>query len=290
MLQSRLVSQGHQGPIYAVDINQSWIYTTAGDRFIARWNVATGEQDKFSIQLEKPAYCITFFNQFLFAGCTNGAVICIDVESKKLLWETNLFGHSIFSLIYHEQSKLLFVGDGESNLYALGETGVKKVAFNLAAGKIRSLTVAANQLFAGCQDGKIRVFDCETLNEIADIVAHKGSVNALLYIEVANQLYSGGTDGHISIIDCTNYQRVKTIPAHYQTVYDLKLFNDKLLSSSLDKSIKIWSMEPLTVDQKLTVQQKGHSKSVNKLAMINDHSFVSVGDDKRLIFWDLKTI
>jgi hypothetical protein len=49
-------------------------------------------------------------------------------------------------------------------------------------------------------------------------------------------------------------------------------------------------MEPLTVDQKLTVQQKGHSKSVNKLAMINDHSFVSVGDDKRLIFWDLKTI
>ena len=45
------------------------------------------------------------------------------------------------------QSKLLFVGDGESNLYALDETGVKKVAFNLAAGKIRSLTVAANKYY-----------------------------------------------------------------------------------------------------------------------------------------------
>lgn len=290
MLESRLVSEGHQAPIYAVDINQSWIYTTAGDRFIARWNVATGEQDKFSIQLEKPAYCITLFNEFLYAGCTNGAVICIDVASKKLLWETNLFGHSIFSLIYYEKSKLLFVGDGESNLFALSDTGVKKVAFNLAAGKIRSLILAENMLIAGCQDGKIRVFDSETLNEIADIFAHKGSVNALLYHEPTNQLYSGGTDGHVSIIDCINFKQVKTIPAHYQTVYDLKLFNDKLISSSLDKSIKIWSMEPLTVDQKLTAQQKGHSKSVNKLAVINNHSFVSVGDDKRLIFWNLKTI
>lgn len=289
MLQYRLVSQGHQGPIYTVDINQSWIYTSAGDRFIARWNIVSGEQDKFSIQLDKPAYCITFFNQFLFVGCTNGALICVDVVTKKLLWETNLFGYSIFSLIYHEQSKLLFVGDGESNLYALDNTGAKKVAFNLAAGKIRALTVVVNQLFVGCQDGKIRVFDTETLNEIADIVAHTGSVNALLFDKATNQLYSGGTDGHISIIDCTNHHRIKTIPAHYQTVYDLKLFNGKLLSSSLDKSIKIWSMEPLRVDQKLTAEQKGHIKSVNKLAVVNDHSFVSVGDDKRLIFWDLKT-
>jgi len=290
MLQSRLVSQGHQGPIYAVDINQSWVYTSAGDRFIARWNIATGEQDKFSIQLEKPAYCITFFKHYLFVGCTNGAVVCIDVATKDLLWETNLFGHSIFSLLYHEQSKLLFVGDGESNLYALSETGVKKVAFNLAAGKIRSLAAAEKKLFAGCQDGKIRVFDSETLNETADIVAHNGSVNTLLYNEATKQLYSGGTDGHLSIIDCANFQQVRTVPAHYQTVYDLKLFNDKLISSSLDKSIKIWTLESLTVDQKLTAQQKGHSKSVNKLAVINDHSFVSVGDDKRLIFWDLKTI
>lgn len=100
-------------------------------------------------------------------------------------------------------------------------------------------------------------------------------------------LYSGGSDGHIALFDCSNYKILKSIPAHYQTVYDLINVGNMLVSCSLDKSLKIWYSDELTVQQKLTIKEGGHNKSVNKIAQINNQSFVSVGDDKRLIIWDL---
>jgi WD40 repeat protein len=288
MIQSRLVLQGHQGPIYSVVADQSWIYSAAGDKFIARWNVSSGEQDAFSIKLDKPAYCICLKGDLLVVGCTNGTVTCINLSSKTIVWESNIFGHAIFSLAFDQSNNYLYVGDGEGNFFVLGELGQKIVSFHLACGKIRAISTTNNLVFVGSQDGKLRVFDCENLNEIAHVNCHNGSVNCFLFNEVNNTLYSGGSDGHITLIDCGNYKVIKSIPAHYQTVYDLINVGNKLVSCSLDKSIKIWNREELTVQQKLTTKEGGHNKSVNKIAQINNQSFVSVGDDKQLIIWDLK--
>lgn len=287
MIHSRLVLQGHQGPIYSVVADQSWIYSTAGDKFIARWNVSTGEQDTFSIKLDKPAYCICLQEDLLVVGCTNGAVTCINLSSKTIVWETNIFGHAIFSFAFDKSNNNLYVGDGEGNFFALNDLGQKVVSFHLACGKIRAILIANDVIYVGSQDGKVRVFDSENLNELAVVSCHKGSVNCLLYKEEKNMLYSGGSDGHIALFDCSKYKILKSIPAHYQTVYDLINVGNMLVSCSLDKSLKIWYSDELTVQQKLTIKEGGHNKSVNKIAQINNQSFVSVGDDKRLIIWDL---
>lgn len=287
MIQSSLVLQGHQGPIYSVVADKSWIYSTAGDKFVARWNVETGEQDTFSIKLDKSAYCICLKDDFLYVGCTNGTVICIDLSAKKIVWETNIFGHAIFSLVYDCKSNFLYVGDGEGNFFALNKLGQKVVSFHLACGKIRAILLAKDAVFVGSQDGKLRIFNSENLNEIAITRCHNGSLNCLLYNETKNTIFSGGADGHLTLIDCSSFKVLKSIPAHYQTIYDLIYIGNKLVSCSLDKSIKIWNRDELTVQQKLTIKEGGHYKSVNKVAQINNQSFVSVGDDKRLIIWNL---
>jgi WD40 repeat protein len=287
MHQSRLVLQGHQGPIYSVAVDKFWIYSTAGDKFIARWNVITGEQDAFSIKLDKSAYCICLHDELLYVGCTNGAVICVNVSTKTIAWETNIFGNAIFSVAFQIQSNNLYVGDGEGNFFALNKYGQKVVSFNLDCGKIRTILSSDKVIYVGSQDGKIRVFDNENLNELTTVSCHKGSVNCIIINEENNTMYTGGSDGHITLLDCNNYEVLKSFPAHYQTVYDLKFVRNTLVSCSLDKSIKIWNMNDLSIQSKRTVKEGGHSKSVNKIAEINNQSFVSVGDDKRLIIWDL---
>lgn len=281
---SKQILQGHQGPIYAVSFNKNWIYSSAGDRFVARWDVLTGKQDSFSIKLEKPAYCLATFSDFLFVGCTNGAVCCIDLSTKTMKWETNLFGQALFSLEYDNRNNHLIGGDSAGNLFILNETGQKKVAFQLDCGKIRRILCVGSDFYTGSQDGIIRVFDRENLNEKAVVPCHKGSVHSLVFDEGSNVVYSGGADGHVSMLNCLNFTQIKAIPAHYQSVYDLKIIGEQLISCSQDKSIKIWSLTPLKVIHKLT---GGHVKSVNHCAVINTHRFVSVSDDKKLIIWEL---
>lgn len=285
MWKAKTVFRGHGAPVYAVASDGEWIYSAAGDAFVVRWNVLTGTQDAFTIRLDKAAYALHCAQHLLFVGSSNGTLIAVDPATKKMVWESNRYGHPIFAIESSSIHQQIIVGDSESNLTVFSLAGEKVVSFNLGAGKIRAIHISENRLFVGAEDGSVREFDLTTFNEVNSFQIHQSGVNHLLLLN-KNELLSVGRDGYLINTDVLTGQRLFALPAHYQSIYGLEKVGQQLITCSMDKSIKIWNIESWKVIQKLEVKSGGHKRSVNALCAFNEQQFVSCGDDKEVILWE----
>jgi outer membrane protein assembly factor BamB len=125
MWEAEQVFVGHGAPVYCCAWDGTMVYSAAGDKFITRWSIETGKQDNFAIRLDAPAYTIAVFQGKLFAGLTNGTLICIDLASRELLWEKNFFGNPWFCIEFTAISDFMIAGDSEGNLLVLNLLGEK---------------------------------------------------------------------------------------------------------------------------------------------------------------------
>lgn len=277
---SSTIIRGHSGPIYALAADEQFVYSTSSDGFVTRWNLKTGEQDAFTIKLDSPAYVIHLNHNILFIGSTNGTIRAVDVESRKLLWENNRFGKSVFALCWSNTLNLLLVGDLEGNLFAIDADGKSAWYFPLDSGKIRLIKEFDDHFYIGAQDGKLRCFQLPSLNEIWCTSAHEGSVYGLLKTE--SGLISSGYDGKVAIINDQGAIR-KSFPVHYQSVYGLVAFDDGFATCSKDKTMKVWDKNWNCVKKIDGIGM--HNKSVNALISL-ENALVSGSDDKTIRIWN----
>lgn len=281
-----MVLNGHAGPIYSASWDGHFLYTSSGDKYVTRWDLVSGLQDSsFTVKLEHAAYVLKAGNQFCFIGCTDGTLLGINTETKKIVWEHNFFANAWFSLLIDPDRNWLLAGDSEGNLLVLElETGKRILHLPLAAGKIRALAIADNTCFVSTQLIGILVFSCENWNELASWEPNELGSNVLFTDLQKNEIITGGRDAHI-VISNTRYEIVKRIPAHYQTIYGLIRIGDQFVTASLDKTIKVWNSDFSKVEQRIELKQGGHNRSVNGIVFIDTHTFVSYGDDKKIIIW-----
>lgn len=286
MFQAKTVLNGHAGPIYAASWDGSFLYSSSGDKYVTRWNLTTGLQDSsFTVKLEHAAYTLEAGGGLCFIGCTDGTLLCIDTASKKIVWEHNFFGNAWFSIFIDSSRNWLIAGDSEGNLIVLElQSGKRILHLPLAAGKIRAITISENSCFVSTQLIGNLVFSCENWNELASWEPNELGSNTLLIHTEKEEIITAGRDAHIAISN-SNYEVIKRIPAHYQTIYGLVKLENQFITASLDKTIKVWNSDFSKVEQRIELKQGGHNRSVNGIVLIDNHTFVSYGDDKKIIIW-----
>lgn len=282
--------KGHAAPVYACVADGSFIYSAAGDRFVTRWDPVTGLQDDFAVRLDSPAYCLESIpkEKLLVAGCTNGTIVAVNITERTLAWEHNFHGKALFSLADCPQQKCFVAGDQDGNLLVISYSGNLLATFHLDCGKIRKIRVSTDFLIIACQDGTWRKFELPTLNELVAVEAHKGGVTALCLNPLSNVLITGGKDAFLRIWDLYTNVEIAAFPAHYQTIYDILAIEGKLISVSMDKTIKIWNPDEWKVEQRIEFRQGGHSRSVNGCIAV-DNGFATFSDDKTIRFWSKST-
>jgi WD40 repeat protein len=130
----------------------------------------------------------------------------------------------------------------------------------------------------------VLVFSCENWNELASWEPNELGSNALFVHSLKNVIITAGRDAHITISN-SDYEVIKRIPAHYQTIYGLIRVGDEFVTASMDKTIKIWNPDFSKVTQRIEFKDGGHNRSVNGVVWIDDQTFASYGDDKKIILW-----
>ncbi len=284
--------KGHAGAIYDCAIKDNYIFSGSADKYLVRWFIETGEQDKFAIKFNQTIYSIEVFQNLLFAGLANGDLHIFDLEKKEEIKFYQQHAKGIFSISKNEVKKQLYVGDADGNLSIWSLKDLELLIYlPLDCGKIRSIDVSTdgeNFVLAG-QDGYIRVFETIFFNEINSFFAHKNGVSAVLFHPSNNELlFSGGKDALLKQWNWKNGEELTSVVAHLFSIYGLISQNNgrEIVSCSRDKSIKIWRTKDLVFQQKIEAKTKGHRHSVNAIKKINENSFATCSDDKRMLIFE----
>jgi len=289
IFQKRLEISGHNGPVYCLTCSNSKIYSTSSDKWIARWDLANGSQDPFSIQVESVAYAIYHCLNlpYLIIGCSNGNIHIIDTNSKKEIKFLKHHSTAIFSIIEIPNKNYLITGDSDGNFCVWNLISFTlELQLPLNCGKIRQLLLSNDKkkIFIASKDGKFRILETDFFNQVAEVNINETGIQSI--VELENSLLLAGNDGYIYKIDKTNLIVVKKIPAHKGAIYSIIEFdNDYLITASRDKSIKIWSKLELSVVEKKEFGTGGHKNSVNHLLKLNADEIASCSDDGKIIVW-----
>jgi WD40 repeat protein len=292
LFSKKLVLSGHSGAIYALAFDDEFIYSASADKYVTRWNLVLGTQDKFAIKFSNSPYSICLFDSHskLAVGLDNGNLHFFDLKNRKELKFYIQHKTGIFSILENSAKKHLYSTDADGNL-AIWNTENYDLQLFLPfdCGKIRRMCLdeTGSKLFLACQDGYVRILETEYFNQIGEFYAHENGVTSLAFITENNQLITGGKDAILRIWNLETMQQIKAIPAHNFVIYDIQFLNsDEFITVSRDKSIKIWSVNNLGVTQKIEFKNGGHIHSVNKIQQLNATTFATCSDDKRIMIWE----
>lgn len=281
---------GHAAAIYDIQYDGKYIYSASGDKFIARWDNETLEQDKFAIRFPFTPYSLSLSknNQHLAVGLSDGAMHIFDLNQRQEIKHLQIHQKGIFTLEYLPELNWLLAADGEGLVTLWKSSNYELVVrLPLDCGKVRAAQYhpETDSILIGAQDGKIYSLSCVTLNVSILTHAHEGGVGCILSLENQNTFITGGKDGHLRIWD-HQWNCLVEIPAHNYMIYDLMQLDEyTIVSASRDKSMKIWDVTTMKVKQKLDLKHKGHRHSVNKLLQLDKHLFASCSDDARVLIW-----
>ena len=98
-------------------------------------------------------------------------------------------------------------------------------------------------------------------------------------------ILSGSRDETIKMWQVSTYKCIRTFEGHSDAIFHIIIYSDdKIISASADKSIKIWNQQGECLNT-----LKGHTDEVAGLIELKDKRLVSCSCDNQVLFWNMNT-
>lgn len=285
----------HTAAVYSVCAGRHShsIFSASGDKFIAEWNVDTGQQEPLAVRLTQPVFAITHIEEegLLVAGGANGTIEVIDIVHKKELHNFSLHSKGVYDFYFDAAGEQLMAlgGDGVLSVWSIPDFRLLH-KIQLSNGKLRQIAFSEQYgLYAiASADGNVYLLKRDSMHIQRVIAAHHQGATSVAWHPTKPVLLSGGRDALLKVWNMTaDYDLLMELPAHNYAIYSI-VFNESnthLATGSRDKTIKVWNSSTMDVLQRIDVKIGGHSHSVNKLIWKGD-ALISVGDDRKIIVWE----
>ena len=245
------VISGHLGWVrsLAVEPENKWFASGAGDRTIKIWDLATG-----NLRLTLTGHISTVRglavsprHPYLFSCGEDKMVKCWDLETNKVI--RHYHGHL-------------------SGVYTL------------------SLHPTLDVLVTGGRDGVARVWDMRTRSNIHVLSGHKGTVTDVKCQEADPQVISSSLDSTVRLWDLAAGKTMGVLTHHKKGVRALAIHPKEFtFASGSTGSIKQWKCPEGAFMQNF----EGQNSIINTLAVNEDNVLFSGGDNGSMSFWDWKT-
>ena len=283
---------GHRSNIYDVKYLGEGVFLTAGgDGWIVAWNMKETD-GKLVANAERQVFCICPIpcSDLILAGCMDGVLLWLDINTHQLVKALQLSNTSIYALEWSDEN--IIVGDGAGYIYRVDPLRMDISFSNQVSTKAIRCIINSNDnrhLYIGSSNNNIYQLDRSSLIE-KNVVpqAHQSSVFTL--VENNGKLWSGGRDAQIKVWDVDTLTEMTSFEAHWFTVNHMTVDrkNDLIISGSRDKRIRVWDATSHQIIVSSPVGTRGHVNSVNRLCFNEDYSqLISVSDDRTVRRWKI---
>jgi WD40 repeat protein len=284
--------QGHQGPVYSLHASPriGYFLSCGSDGLVAEWDMSNGEGQSL-VQCPGAVFSFSLLpGTSLVAAGTQGGLVCFaDLASRKVLrtWEAHPKG--VFDFLPLPDGQLLSSGaDGSLSLWDISSLEALR-RIQLSKTSVRTMVALPNgHLAVGSSDGQIQILDTQ-FRSVMHWQAHSLSVFRLLWQPEVEVLWSVGRDAQLHCWTLAGEpERVATSAAHLYAINDVVKVPDQdwLVTASMDKTLKVWQLDPLQLLRVADRQRQGvHAYGVNRLLVMGDR-LLSCSDDKQIMEWE----
>ena len=183
-------------------VNQDLLCSTSFDKTIRFWGLESNVSS--TINLEQFAQSSTSHpsERYVIVGLTDGCFGLIDIETQQIISQMKSNDGTISSVSLHPDGSIVMVGGSDT----IG-----------------------------------RLWDLRCMKSIKVLQGHNGRITSSKF-DKDYHVISGSADNSIISWDLRNLSRSKKLSAHTSTITSVDIYDDLILTSSLDKTMKIWSL------------------------------------------------
>ncbi|MCS7077256.1 MAG: WD40 repeat domain-containing protein [Bacteroidia bacterium] len=293
---------GHKDCVYTLkhSADNKWIYSGAGEGWLARWNAENYQADKVIAQAGGAIYAIAEdpTKNMVWIGQKHGILHVIDTDKHTHVKAIQVSQMPVFCIEIDVEHNFAFIGTGDGYLSIfnlvdfrlLYHISLAKPSANLKNIRGISFSNDKTHLAVACSDQNIYILDALSNFKLLHIIeAHANSVFCVKYSPCGNYLLSGSRDARLKVwrVD-QEYILHQEIVAHLFAINDITFSPDGhyFATASADKTIKIWQTENFMLLKVIDrTRNQSHFTSVNKLSWAKH--LVSCSDDKSIMVWNL---
>ncbi len=146
-----------------------------------------------------------------------------------------------------------------------------------------------NWVAAGCEDGKVRVYNADSGEEVAVLSGHTDKVFTVEFSPTNELLASGGDDDTIILWKTSDWSKKSALTGHSDRITDLSFNNDgtKMVSATRFDHLRLWD-----VNSGREIQKNFDYDDIVALCVAfhpSGNKVVTGGLDEVLRLWDLDT-
>jgi len=226
----------------------------------------------------------------LAVGKNNDGIQFIEVRSLKDAGFVKTGAMAIYDLLWVEDD--LYVGLADGSLVCINHQTLKTKAIQRHSEKSLRCLVCnpVNGLIAaGYSDCVIRLIYKDGLECLNQWKAHDFSIFTMAWEPNGEFLLSGSRDAKLKRWRVDELiQLNKEVNAHLFAINHLQQSPDGryLITCSMDKTVKFWEASDLKLLRVLDHSRYGgHKNSVNRVLWIDNLTFASAGDDRKISIW-----
>ncbi|MDX1349404.1 MAG: hypothetical protein R3279_04115 [Putridiphycobacter sp.] len=192
---------GHTGAIYCLAFYKAERFFSAGfDNLVVEWDSKHPETAKAVAKLKSKAISLLYIKEkeWLIAGQSTGGVHIIGLSKREELHFLKVGNGMVFSLFYDKNLNRLLVGTEDGKLSVWDLQTIQLISIKqFEFGKIREIGVIDNHIYIGCESGGIYRLN-KNLDVDISIEHHLPSYSVNTFILSAHDLISGSRDGHLN--------------------------------------------------------------------------------------------
>lgn len=287
---------GHRDCLYTIEPagKANHFFTSGGDGMVVEWSLEQPDQGKLVAKVENTVYALCFLadrNQ-LVVGENTAGIHLIDVASQQEIHSAKLTDVSVFDIQQRNGKLFIALGDGEVAILEDQQlTTLHRIKASTASARCIAIHPNKPEFVVGYSDHSFRVFHSETFKLLYEEQGHTNSIFTLNYTPDGKFLLSGSRDAHLKIWNAaTGYELYEDIVAHMFTINHIAFRADGryFATCSKDKAVKVWDAHQFKLLKVIDkARHAGHGTSVNKLHWTDEHTVVSVSDDRSISVWGL---